>query len=381
MPTLLTSRPAKLGCRHVSSALAIAVAAWLASSCSPQSGAHHHEQTPGSPVVGSGAGASGGAATGGASAGSGGAASHAPAGGGAGHAGVNGVSGVGGDGAGTSGAAGETAGAGGSSDDAGIADGGPVTPTLPPADSVDADGPFETTQDLGAGPSGDSGLFYPTDLGRDGLAHPIFVWGCGGGSTPSSYATHLNRIASHGFIVIAEVSTIGNDGAILIAALEWLIAENERPESMFFGKLDTAKVAAGGHSIGSVNTFLIADDPRLTTTIHVAGGSLDDVNDPFAPTTGLGGKGLVHPAAYICSESDVFGNVEKTEADYAVTTVPVFFTIMTGADHVGAASEGLPAIVAWLRWHLGGETERSAMFLDPGGEFQTGKYVSRTKNW
>ena len=38
---------------------------------------------------------------------------------------------------------------------------------------------------------------------------------------------------------------------------------------------------------------------------------------------------------------------------------------------MAAAADGLPAIVAWLRWHLGGETERKAAFLDPTGAFKS----------
>jgi hypothetical protein len=257
----------------------------------------------------------------------------------------------------------------------------PGLPILPPVMSVEADGGFATTQDLGSGPRGASGLFHPTSLGEGGLLHPILLWGCGGTTQPSTYAQHMNRVASHGFVAISEVSEIGNNGQILLEALDWLLAENERPDSVLYQHLDTTRIAAGGHSIGSANTFFIAADPRLTTTIHIAGGSLDDVNDPFAPTTGMGGKKLVHPAAFICSESDTFGNVEKTEQDYANTSVPVFFTVMSGTEHNGAATEGLATMVAWLRWQLGGDLDRSRMFLDPMGEFRTGRYVSKIKNW
>jgi hypothetical protein len=257
----------------------------------------------------------------------------------------------------------------------------PGSPRLPPAMSVDAAGGFITTQDLASGPRGASGLFHPTELGEGGLLHPIVLWGCGGTTQPATYAMHMNRLASHGFVAIAEVSEIGNNGEILLEALDWLLSENERPDSVLYQHLDTTKIAAGGHSIGSANTFFIAADPRLTTTVHIAGGSLDDVNDPFAPTTGMGGKKLVHPAAFICSESDTFGNVEKTEQDYANTSVPVFFTVMRGTEHNGAATEGLAATVAWLRWQLGGDIDRSRMFLDPMGEFRTGRYVSQIKNW
>jgi pimeloyl-ACP methyl ester carboxylesterase len=236
-------------------------------------------------------------------------------------------------------------------------------------------------QDLRTGPKGSSGVFRPTELGKGGIKHPIFVWGCGGGSTPSTYAELMSQVASHGFVVIAESSAIGDAGAPLTAAIDWLIAENARAQSAFFEKLDASKIALGGHSIGSANAFIVGTDPRLTTTIHVAGGSLDMAGDINAPTTGKGGEGLIHPVAYVCSQMDQFGNVEKTELDYGSTTAPAWMTVMTGVDHVAAARAGLPAIVAWLRWHLAGELVWRAAFLDLMGEFNRGMYVSKNKNW
>jgi hypothetical protein len=252
---------------------------------------------------------------------------------------------------------------------------------LPKVTDTDGPGPFETSVDLRSGPRGQSGVFRPDELGQDGLLHPVFIWGCGGMAMPSSYMEELTQIASHGFVVVAEVSNIGDDGAPLLAALDWVLAENERSDSEFYHKLDTSRIGLGGHSIGSVNAFLAGPDPRWKSTLHVAGGSLDNVNDPSAPTTGKGGKALIHPTAYICSESDLFGNVEKTEKDYANTTVPVFFTIMAGTEHIGAVGEGLPVIIAWLRWQLGDEEERRADFLDAQGMFATGRYKTQIKNW
>lgn len=252
---------------------------------------------------------------------------------------------------------------------------------LLPAMRTDMAGPYKAMQDLSSGPKGQSGVFRPAQLGQNGEKHPVFVWGCGGGSTPTSYAELLSQVASHGIVVIAEVENIGDDGAPLLAAADWMVAENARADSPFYQKLDVTKLGVGGHSIGSVNSFIVGPDPRWTTSVHVAGGSLDNVNDPSAPTTGKGGKSLTHPTAYVCSESDVFGNTDKTQKDYDNTTVPVFFTTIAGADHTGAARAGLPAIIAWLRWQLAGETERKSAFLDPMGEFCSGKYMSHSKNW
>jgi hypothetical protein len=307
-------------------------------------------------------------------AGSGGAGPNAP-----GVAGSGGATGV----AGHSDSAGAAAvgGSGGVAGSAAGAAGAAPGATLPSVTSVDGDGPFKTKQDLASGPKGASGLFQPTELGQNGLKHPIFLFGCGGMSNPAAYATELSRIASHGFVVLADIAAIGDNATVFKASLDWIIAENARAASPLFGKLDTTKVAAGGHSIGSVNAFSFGPDPRLTTTIHVAGGSLDNVNNPSAPTTGMGGKALTHPTAYICDKNDTFANDTKAQADYKATTVPVFFTLLSGTDHIGVFKAALPAIVAWLRWQLAGEVERRSMFLDPSGEFCMGQYTSVSKNW
>lgn len=239
--------------------------------------------------------------------------------------------------------------------------------TLPPVTSVDTDGPFKVTIEQGVGPN-KGWIARPANLGQDGVKHPIFTWGCGGGSQPSQYRDHLNRLASHGFIVEAHVSTgeLKDHKSII----DWLISENGRAGSPYYQKLDTSKIAAGGHSMGSIATFEIAPDPRLTTTIHVAGGSFD----------GNGYKKWNKPVAIIAGEKDNLATGNATR-DYERATVPAWFTLMTGVDHIMAAREGLAPMVAWLRWHLAGETERKAMFIGPNCDFCSGKFKSQSKNW
>jgi hypothetical protein len=212
-------------------------------------------------------------------------------------------------------------------------------------------------------------IIHPTDLGAGGVLHPIFLWGPGGGAAPSDYEGYFLRpIASHGFVVFSAVST-GN-GTEMIAGLDWLFEENQRAGSPFYQKLDTSKVGAGGHSQGSITTFAAAPDPRIITTIHVAGGSFD----------GNGPAALRGPTAYICGETDglATGNCMR---DYMMTTVPVFYTLMSDVGHIPAAQEGLPAVIGWLRWQLAGEQDRRSNFIGDDCEFCSGKWVSQTKNW
>lgn len=240
-------------------------------------------------------------------------------------------------------------------------------PGLPPVDRIDRNGPFQTTERRNTGPGFDGWVVQPTNLGANNLKHPIFIWGPGGGTGPEDYDWFLDRVASHGFVVYSEVSS-GN-GREMDAALDWLIQQNSNPGSIYYQKLDTSNVAAGGHSLGSISTFEFADDRRLKTTVHVAGGSFD----------GRGPDNLRNPAIYIGGTDDFA--TPNMERDYDNTDVPVFFTIMDDVDHILATREGQPAIVAWLRWHLGGEDFREGDFLDPFCDFCRGVYDSQSKNW
>ncbi|MET0343725.1 MAG: hypothetical protein ABW252_22115 [Polyangiales bacterium] len=242
-------------------------------------------------------------------------------------------------------------------------------PKLEPVTSVEVAGPYEVTIEQAAGPNR-GWIARPKNLGEGGFKHPVFSWGCGGGSQPSQYRDHLTRWASHGFVVEAHVST-GNakDHTVVF---DWVTSENERQGSAYYQKLDPTKIAAGGHSMGSVATFAAASDPRLSTTVHVAGGSFD----------GNGYRTLKKPVAYLAGANDALGATQNAERDYKNTNdVPVFFTVMTGVDHIMAAREALAPITAWLRWHIAGETERKAQFIGPSCDFCKGKFKSQSKGW
>lgn len=209
-------------------------------------------------------------------------------------------------------------------------------------------------------------LFYPQELGRDSIKHPILSWGPGAAETASDFSVMLAHLATHGFAVIAFDAT--PQGQELVTGIDWMLAENKRDGSAFYQKLDDAKISAGGHSAGSLATFVIGADKRLITTLHISGGTFDPHTDIM---------NLHAPALFVCGEPGgdglLMGDVANPncEIDFNNATVPVFYGITKGASHMTPTDIGdaairthqLAAMVGWLRWQLAGDSNAKSMFV------------------
>ena len=292
-----------------------------------------------------------------------GASGTAPAAGGAGgtNSGTGGTTALAGAPAtgGTSATAGQPA-TGGAGPMGGAGTGGPVAAgSCGPATTVSAaelgnvmmKGPWTPAMKANSGPSGSSTLFYPMDLGKDGVLHPVFHWGCGAGSQPSQYADHLNQLASHGIVVIANASGSGPGKA----SLDWILAENDKMGSMFYKKLDPNRVGTGGHSLGALETFEFADDPRLKLYVLVCGGA----------NGGTGAADIHGPSIFLGGEGE--GGTTNFQGDYAeVTKAPSVFVTKTSTDHIACARNNLAPWVAFMRWNFCGEEKYKAEFMPDG---------------
>lgn len=238
-----------------------------------------------------------------------------------------------------------------------------ATGSLPAVSDLEKPGPF--TPMRADGPSGYV-LVYPQELGKDGVKHPIVSWGPGATENASSFSMLLDHLASHGFAVISYDGT--PEGQELITAIDWMVAENDRSGSMFYQKLDATKITAGGHSAGSLATFVVGADKRLTTTLHISGGTFD-------PHTDI--KNLHAPALFICGEPGgdglLMGDVANPncEIDFENATVPVFYGVTKGAAHMTPTDIGdstirahqFGAIVGWLRWQLAADASTKPLFV------------------
>jgi len=139
------------------------------------------------------------------------------------------------------------------------------------------------------------------------------------------------------------------------ASLDWILAENDKPDSVFYQKLDPNRVGTGGHSLGALETFQVAADPRLKLYVLVCGGA----------NGGTGAADIHGPSIFLGGEGE--GGTANFAGDYAeVTKAPSVFVTKTNTDHIYCARNNLAPWVAFMRWNFCGEEKYKAEFMPDG---------------
>jgi hypothetical protein len=262
-------------------------------------------------------------------------------------------------------------------------------------------------------------VYRPAQLAALGAQQklPVVAWGNGACvALGNRFRYFLTEIASHGFIAIAigpvgpaevermrsargkpspkspaafleaagliDVEKLGpgilpapfSTAAELTQAIDWAAAENKRPGSPYFGKLDLDKVAVMGQSCGGVQAIAAAFDPRVKTLGVWNSGLFDNPRRPFeiaaAPVTKAHLKLLKLPTLYVTgAPTDVAFKNADDDFD-RLDGMPVFRAWMEQTGHGGTYREpdgGAYGRVAsdWLRWQLLGDSEAAKTFVGP----------------
>jgi len=250
-------------------------------------------------------------------------------------------------------------------------------------------------------------VYQPKDLSLVKGKLGVYVWGNGGcGYDATSARFHLIEIASHGYVAIApgEIQSgpkapkppangaqqpaagQGPDKRAtpekMLAALDWILAENQREESPYFGKIDPASVAFSGHSCGGLIAMKAALDPRAKVLIlensglfrqPVGGVAADDKMAPVVKLLSqMKKEDLVklHTAVlYILGGPQDMAEPNGLDDFQHIQHVPVFVADHPGAGHGGLFSEpnseGTKVELDWLDWQLRKDQVAARTFTGP----------------
>ena len=280
---------------------------------------------------------------------------------------------------------------------------GCVGQAWPTADPTSPE-PFQVTADRGVGPLagivpdrifGEQqrfNIYRPSNLATSGFCHPILVWANGTGDNPEqrppqcivepstntwcgTYPGLMNQLASHGFVVMASLSTdtAAGDPLPTITGLDWLLEQAEDPSSPYYHRLDTTRIGAFGHSQGGASTSIAAADPRISAIAPIHG---------TRALTGLNG-----PALFICGEQDnVVPCAGVANTFRTVTDQPAMFFNNLAADHGSWLGQGgsqgptFFALTAWFRVFLMDDVANRRFFFGEDCALCTDNRVTIERN-
>jgi len=249
-------------------------------------------------------------------------------------------------------------------------------------------------------------VYQPKDLSQLKSKLGVYIWGNGGcGYDATSARFHLIEIASHGYVAIAPgeiqsgpkapkpaegaqppTTAQGSDKKAtpekMLAALDWILAENQREGSPYFGKIDPESVAFSGHSCGGLIAMKAALDPRAKALVlensglfrQPVGGVASD--DKLAPVVKLLSQmkkedlvKLHTPVLYILGGPQDMAEPNGLDDFQHIQHVPVFVADHPGAGHGGLFSEpnseGTKVELDWLDWQLRKDQVAARTFTGP----------------
>ena len=176
----------------------------------------------------------------------------------------------------------------------------------------------------------------------------------------------------------------GSDSELLTYAIDWIIAQNENPQSQYYNKIDVWNIAVGGMSCGGLQTLDVAKDPRLST-VMICNSGLFKVSNASSAVPGMpmptkDRLAEIHtPIIYILGgpEDIAYGNGMD---DFSrIKHVPAFacnYPVGHGGTY-GQPHGGefvVPAL-NWLNWQLKGDKESAKMFQGEAGLGQREKWT------
>jgi dienelactone hydrolase len=238
-------------------------------------------------------------------------------------------------------------------------------------------------------------IYRPADLsklGRDRLG--VLAWGNGGCAADGAGARfHLSEIASHGYLAIATGTILSGPGAPAQAepampgpgqpfkipppatkaaglreAIDWALAENARPGSPFFGRINPKWIAVSGWSCGGLQALEIAADPRVRAVIIHNSGLFPKGASPI-PDIDVGKeplKKLHTPVLYILGGPTDIAYANGTDDFQHIDTVPAM-VVNLDVGHGGTflqpnGGRAASVAVSWLDWQLKGDPTAAKRF-------------------
>jgi hypothetical protein len=256
------------------------------------------------------------------------------------------------------------------------------------APDITGSGPYPATY-ANAADGSEYVVYQPKDLNQVKGKLGIYIWGNGGcGGDAASARFHLTEIASRGYVAIApgliqsgpkapaqQKPGVRATAEDMVAALDWILAENKRAASPFFGKVDPNRVAFSGHSCGGLIAMKAAMDPRARVLVLENSGIIRPMpgSEAFTAIKEMNQlkkadlNTLHTPVLYILGGPQDMAEPNGLDDFKHFEKGTVFVADHPGAGHGGLFGEpngeATKLELDWLDWHLNGDRVAARTFV------------------
>ena len=236
-------------------------------------------------------------------------------------------------------------------------------------------------------------VWYPSELESSNTQYPVVIFANGTGSTLSTYKPFLTHLSSWGFISVGNDDENTRTGASLEETIKFLIAENEKKDSIFYHKIDLDNIGIAGHSQGGPAVFNMVTNQEhgsmvkalyaasATSSYHtmvMADGWEYDISRVNIPTFLTAGTGSWDAGTATSKEQvtdDKNGVAQgicplwSLQENYSLLpeTVDKVIARKKNVDHGDSYKQFDGYMTAWFVYHLQGDTEAGKAFAI-GGE-------------
>lgn len=217
-------------------------------------------------------------------------------------------------------------------------------------------------------------VYYPSELSGNEKTYPVVIFVNGTGVLASKYKTLFQHLASWGFIVAGNEDGGSWDGRSSDQTLDYILRQNEDPDSLFYQKIDVDRIGISGHSQGGAGVFNAITErsrsPLYKTAValsptHEAGAAalgwhydLEQVNIPLFLMAGTQGE----------FETELVIPLESMEEMYEKLGADKVMARKTGCEHGQTLYAADGYVTAWFMWQLQGDQEAAAAFTGPEPE-------------
>lgn len=125
-------------------------------------------------------------------------------------------------------------------------------------------------------------VYYPSALTQEERRWPAVVFANGTGVPASKYPALFQHLASWGFVVVGNEDPSVFSGETANETILFLLEENEREGSVFYQKIDRARLGISGHSQGGVGVFNATQRSAEKGFTYAAAVSLSPTQEDLA---------------------------------------------------------------------------------------------------